>query len=62
MHQLSTGWILFGRAANTEKEEAFSTGIKTNTRVTSNYDPDNLVIAIVCAQARKSFSSSGKLL
>ena len=55
--------ILSGRAANTEKEEAFFTDIKTDTKLTSNYHPENLVTnAIVRAQARKSFSSSGKLL
>ena len=54
--------ILSGRAANTEKE-AFFTGIKTDTKLTSNYHPENLVTnAIVRAQAQKSFSSSGKLL
>ena len=54
--------ILSGRAANTEKEACF-TGIKTDTKLTSNYHPENLVTnAIVRAQAQKSFSSSGKLL
>ena len=51
--------ILSGRAANTEKEEALFTGIKTDTKLTSKYHPENLVTnAIVRAQARKSFSSS----
>ena len=55
--------ILSGRAANTEKEEVFFTNITTDTKLTSNYHPENLVTnAIVRAQARKSFSPSGKLL
>ena len=55
--------ILSGRAANIEKEEAFFTGIKTDTKLTSNYDPENLEKnAIVRAQAREGFSPSGKLL
>ena len=55
--------ILSERAAKTEKEEAFFTGIKTGTKLTSNYHPENLVTnAFVRAQAQKSFLSSGKLL
>ena len=55
--------ILSGRAANTEKEEAFFTGIETDNKLISNYHPENLVTnATVHAQVRKSFSSSAKLL
>ena len=47
------------RAANTEKEETFFAGIKTDTKLTFNYHPENLVTnATVRAQARKIFSSN----
>ena len=45
-----------GKTRNTEKEQAFFTGIKTNTKLTSNCHPENLVTnSIVHAQTRESF-------
>ena len=62
-HAPTQYWILSGRAASAEKEEAFFTGIKIDSELTSNYGPENLVPnAIVRAQARRKFSSCGKLL
>lgn len=46
-----------GKTQNTEKEQAFFTGIKTTTKLTSNCHPENLVTnSIVHAQTRESFS------
>ena len=51
--------ILSGRSANTEKEEAFFTGIKTDTKLTSNYHPEGLITnALVRAQARERLNDS----
>ena len=35
--------LFSGRSANTEKEEAFYIGIKTDTKLTSNYQSENLI-------------------
>ena len=35
--------LFSGKSTNTEKEEAFFTGIKTDTKITSNYQPENLI-------------------
>ena len=45
--------LFSGRSANTEKEEAFFTGIKTDTKLTLNYQPENLITnVIIRAEAR----------
>ena len=45
--------LFSGRNANTEKEEAFFTGIKIDTKLTSNYQPENLIInATIKTEAR----------
>ena len=36
--------LFSGTSTNTEKEEAFFTGIKTNTKLITNCQPENLII------------------
>ena len=46
--------IVSGRTANTEKEEAMFTSIKTDTKLTSNFHPEHLISNIIIrSQARK---------
>ena len=42
-HATEQSRLFSGRSAYTEKEEAFFTGIKTDTKLTSNYQPENLI-------------------
>ena len=58
IHQLNTGFFL--EELRILKKKKHFLGIKTDTKLTSKYHPENLVTnAIVRPQARKSFSSSG---
>ena len=58
IHQLNTGFSL--EELRILKKKKHFLGIKTDTKLTSKYHPENLVTnATVRPQARKSFSSSG---
>lgn len=53
--------IISGRAANTEKEEALFTKLKDDTKLTSNFHPENVVSnAVIRSQVRKKFHKPKK--
>ena len=51
--------IVFGRSANSNREEALFTSMKNNTNQTSNYHPNNIICNIlICYQAKNKIKNS----
>ena len=51
--------IVSGRSANTEKEEAMFTSIKTDTKLTSNFHSDQLVSKIIIRLKAREILNNG---
>ena len=62
IHHLSTRFFL-EELKIARKEKVFFTGLKTDTKLTSDYHLENLIMNVfLCVQARKSFELSDNLL